>query len=279
VFQRHWIGLTPLDALLAEPGARGMPLASSEHARAVLDRRQEPCYSDVFGLYHTGTGPTSAPGGNHGATCDSEVSSVQSERVIFSLNTAIMAVSEGDYGRLGTDQQQRYTTANARAQLDPAVWEQPGAMPEIAPSPDFGANIDLLWTERSSVLQAWGAYGVLWPVVSQQLGVAPDLGRSALSVVPQLPAGQDRVAGRNIRLGPGAVAVTALRSGALLCTEVTAPATLRLTLGAVLPAGTQVAGARLDGAPVQVTVATTARGRELTVATRGGHHRLEITLA
>src|SRR5215470_15130776 len=279
VFQRHWIGLTPLDALLARPGLRGMPLASAEHARAVLDRRQEPCYSDVFGLYHTGTGPTSAPGGNHGATCDSEMSSVQSERVIFSLNTAIMAVSEGNYGRLGPDQQQRYTTANARTQLDPTVWEQPGAMPEIAPSPDFGANIDRLWTERSSVLQAWGAYGVLWPVVSQQLGIAPDLGRSALSVVPQLPAGQDRIAGRNIRLGAGALAVSALRSGAVLCTEVTAPAALRLTLGAVLPAGAQVTGVRLDGAPAQFTVVTTARGRELTVATRGGHHLLEITVA
>jgi len=279
VFQRHWIGLTPLDALVARPGAAATPLAEPGHAQAVLDGRQGPCYSDVFGLYHTGTGPTSDPGGNHGATCDSEVSSVQSERVIFSLNTAIMAVSEGNYGRLGTDQQQRYTTANARIQLDPTVWEQPGAMPEIAPSPDFGANIDRLWTERSSVLQAWGAYGVLWPVVSQQLGVAPDLGRSALAVVPQLPAGQDRIAGRNIRLGDGSVAVAASRAGNLLRTEVTAPDPLRLTIGAVLPTGAQVTAVRLDGAVVAYTVRTTARGRELVVAASGGHHVLEITTA
>ena len=279
VFQRHWIGLTPLDALLASPGGRGTPLADPQHAQAVLDGRQGPCYSDTFGLYHTGTGPTSDPGGNHGATCDSEVSSVQSERVIFSLNTSIMAVSEGNYGRLGTDQQQRYTTANARTQLDPTVWEQPGAIPEIAPSPDFGANIDRLWTERSSVLQAWGAYGVLWPVVSQQLGVGPDLGRSLLSVVPQLPAGQDSIAGRDIRLGNGSVDVAASRAGHLLRTEVTAPQQLRLTLGAVLPAGAQVTGVRLDGAAVAFTIRTTARGRELVATTGGGHHTLEITTA
>jgi hypothetical protein len=35
-------------------------------------------------------------------------------------------------------------------------------MPEIVPGGDFGANIDRLFTERSMVMQAWGAYGVLW---------------------------------------------------------------------------------------------------------------------
>ena len=62
-------------------------------------------------------------------------------------------------------------------------------MPEIVPGGDFGANIDRLFTERSMVMQAWGAYGVLWPVVHQWLGVSPDLGRGRVAVVPQLPAG------------------------------------------------------------------------------------------
>ena len=61
------------------------------------------------------------------------------------------------------------------------------------------------------VLQAWGTYGTLWPVVHQQLGVGPDLGRAYLEVVPQVPGGQARVAGSNIRLGNGAVDVTAER--------------------------------------------------------------------
>ncbi|HMA47364.1 MAG TPA: hypothetical protein VKP11_09215, partial [Frankiaceae bacterium] len=52
----------------------------------------------------------------------------------------------------------------------------------------------------------------VWPVVHQQLGVAPDLGRGRLAVVPQVPPGQPLVAGRSIRLGAGAVDVAALTS-------------------------------------------------------------------
>lgn len=53
--------------------------------------------------------------------------------------TSIQAVSEGNYGRLGPGQQQRYTHANAETVFsEPAtggtIEEQPGAMPEIFPS-------------------------------------------------------------------------------------------------------------------------------------------------
>ena len=96
---------------------------------------------------------------------------------MFTLNTSIMAAAEAALGRMGPGQLRRYTTGNARVQLDPKVWELPGAMPEIAPSPDFGSNIEKLFTERSMALQAWGTYGILWPVVHYQLGVSPDLGR------------------------------------------------------------------------------------------------------
>ena len=70
------------------------------------------------------------------------------------------------------------------------------------------------------VLQAWGTYGTLWPVVHQQLGVRPDLGRGDLEVVPQVPGGQERVAGSNIRLGTGAVDVAAERDASTLSTSV-----------------------------------------------------------
>ena len=93
-----------------------------------------------------------------------------------------------------------WTTDNAEVQLDPEVWEIPGDMPEISPSPDFGANIDKLFTERSSGLQAWGAYGVLWPVVRYQLGVSPDMGRDRFSVVPDLPDGQSEMSVRRLRM-------------------------------------------------------------------------------
>lgn len=152
VFQRHWIGLTSMEAEL--PAG---PLATGPHATVALAQRERDCYNSAYGLLHTGTGPTSDPAGNRGPSCDSVVSTVQSDRETFSLNSAVMAVAEGNYGRLGP--QRLYTDGNARIQLDPSVWEMPGAMPEIAPSPDFPANIDHDFLSRSSMLQAWGAYG------------------------------------------------------------------------------------------------------------------------
>jgi hypothetical protein len=279
IFQRHWIGVTPMDAELLRPGQVTHPLATDEHARAALAKREGPCYTGANGLYHTGTGPTSADGGNKGTSCDSAVSSVQSERSAFSINTGIMAVAEGEFGRLA--QQRRYTDANARAQLDPARWEMPGAMPEIARSPDFDPpNIDRKLTERSMVLQAWGAYGNLWPVVHQQLGVSPDLGRGRLEVVPQVPAGQSRVAARNIRLGAGAVDVAAEAGKGTLRTVVHSRTGAALLIGQVLPSGAKVASVTLDGRSAAYTVRQTARGSEVVAdaGSRRGASVLVITL-
>jgi hypothetical protein len=280
IFQRHWIGLTPLDAELVREGRLTHPLATDAHAREVLDQRERPCYTGDNGLYHTGTGPTSADVGNKGPACDSAVSSVQSDREAFTINTGIMAVAEGNYGRLA--QQKRYTDDNARQQLDPTVYEMPGAMPEIAPSPDFDPpNIDRKPTDRSMVLQAWGAYGNLWPVVSQQLGVGPDMGRGRLSVVPQVPPGQPSVAGRNIKVGSGAVDVFASASAKSLRTDVTVRAPgAHLTIGQLLPSGAKVASVTLDGKRVAYKVQETARGDEVVAdaGTHPGHSTLAITL-
>jgi hypothetical protein len=194
------------------------------------------------------------------------VSTVQSERSIFTLNTSIMAVAEAALGRTGSTQLQRYTTANARVQLDPSVWEVPGDMPEISPSPDFGANIDKLFTERSMGLQAWGTYGILWPVVHFELGVAPDLGRGSVLVVPQVPDGQSSVAGSAIQLGRGSIDVAATRTPTVLTARVTRHLSVSLTIGTVLPAGKRVTGVTLNGAPAAYTLVTTDRGQEVRVA-------------
>lgn len=82
--------------------------------------------------------------------------------------------------------------------------EQPGALPEILPSPEFGKNIDRCWTCRAMFIQAWGHYGSVWPVVHQHLGVRPDLGRGRLELVAQLPSDAP-IAGERIRLGDGAL--------------------------------------------------------------------------
>jgi hypothetical protein len=270
VFQRHWIGLTPIEAELVRPGQSAGPLASVEHGALAVAKREEPCYSGEFGLYHTGTGATTAPTGNPGPTCDSAVSTVGSERSVFTLNTSIMAVAEAALGRMAPTQLQRYTTANARVQLDPAVWEVPGDMPEISPSPDFGANIDKLFTERSMGLQAWGTYGILWPVVHFQLGVAPDLGRGSVLVVPQVPDGQSTIAATNIRVGDGSIDVAATRTPTAMTTTVTRHLTVALTIGTVLPTGKTVTGVTLNGAPVAYTLVPTSRGQEVRVAAGSG---------
>jgi hypothetical protein len=246
VFQRHWIGVTPMDVDLVDKAGRTIPgLASRPHGQAALAERELACYTDEFGMYHTGTAPTSAEGGNKGASCDSHVSEVQSERTIFTLNTAIMAVGEDNYGRLGQNQQQHYTDANARLQLSPD--EQPGAMPEIAPSPDYGRSIDHPFKERAMVLQAWGAYGAIWPVVHQQLGIRPDMGRDELAVVPQVPPGSPGISGQNIRLGDGSVAVSADHDGSTYTTRVSTGLYVDLTIGHTIPRGAKVGSVTLNG--------------------------------
>jgi len=258
VFQRHWTGVTPMEIELPD----GSPLASGEHGTTSLTQREKNCYTGEFGLFHTGSGPTSDPAGNPGPSCDTVVSSVKSERASFTLNTGIMAVGEGNFGRL--TQQRTYTTGNARVQLDPSVWETPGSMPEIVPSPDNVANIERPFYDRSMSLQAWGAYGILWPVVHQQLGIAPDLGNGTLSVIPQLPDGQQRIGGSDIRLGKGSADVKAWRDGSTLATSVDLDR-LRtdLTVGAVLPAGKSPSKVTFNGHAVHFDVVQTTRGTEV----------------
>lgn len=268
--QRHWIGVTPMEIETVRDGQTVPGLTTKEHGDQALALRETACYGDAFGLYHTG-----APG------CDPANSTRPAEKTIFTLNSAIMAVGEGNFGRLGPQQQQRFTTANRRLQL-PNFDEQPGAMPEIAPSPDYSptGSIDRKFTERAMVLQAWGNYGTAWPVVHQQLGLRPDVGRGALVVVPQVPEGQSRIGGSAIRLGEnGAAAVQASRAGKTYTTKVQVGAPItKLAIGHTLPAGSAVAKVELDGVAVTPQTRTTNRGLEVTVDTGAGTHTLVVTV-
>jgi hypothetical protein len=266
VQQKHWIGVTPMEVELTGRDGEAVPgLAPSDHANAALAQRETSCFSGDTpfnrGLFHTGCG-----GGQNGL----------GERVIFSLNTSIQAVGEGNYGRMGAEQQQRYTTANAAPMFQPD--EQPGALPEVLPSPDQGPNVDRCWTCRSMVMQAWGQYGIAWPVIHQQLGVRPSLGTGRLEVVPQVPDGQPSVAGRNIRLGDGSVDVSATRGS----TTVSVRTRLRsLAIGTTLPAGSEVRSVTLDGRRVRKpAVRVTNRGVEVTVdAPPSGRHTVTVSAA
>ncbi len=99
-------------------------------------------------------------------------------------------------------------------------------------------------------------------------------------MVPQIPAGQQSVAGKNIALGKESVDVAASRSGNVLRTDVTLKAQgLQLTLGAVLPAGAQVDSVTLNGESASYATVQTARGTELHVTTsQSGSHQLRVTL-
>jgi hypothetical protein len=272
---KHWIGVTPMEAELTLGSKETFPgLGTRPHGMDALALRETDCFSGTrpfnLGLFHTGCG-----GGPTG----------QGERVIFGLNTAIQAVGEGNYGRLGPGQQQRYTGAEAEPMFaEPFTGgtpdEQPGSLPEILPSPDFGggndpdANIDRCWTCRAMFVQAWGHYGTAWPVVHQQLGVRPDLGRRRLEVTPQVPADQEEVAGDNIRLADGAVDVEASHSGNRYATSVRARVGLRrLVLGHTVPAGTAIDRVTLDGDRSRYRIRPTNRGLEVLVAASpsGGH--------
>jgi hypothetical protein len=272
VFQKHWIGQTPMEAQLSD----GSELASSAHGQTALGGRENSTYSGdrpgSLGLFHTGRG-----GGADG----------KGDLEIFSLTTAIQAVGEGNYGRMGPGQQQRYTNANAETMIsEPATGgtpdEQPGAMPEIFPSEGFNlsGNTARCWTCRSSFMQAWGNYGTAWPVIHQQLGVDPYLNEGALNVIPQVPDGQPSVQGSNIRLGGGAADVFASRSGNRYTTKVSLDGLRphRLTLGAVLPASAHVASVSVDGRRVKhYGTVRTDRGLEVTAEPHGGGwHELVI---
>jgi hypothetical protein len=274
-FQKHWIGQTPMEAELHVNGQTVPGLAPFVHGNTALAGRENDCYSGERpfnrGLFHTGCG-----GGPSG----------MGERVIFGLTTSIQAVGEGNYGRLGPGQQQRYTHALAETMFaEPATGgtpdEQPGAMPEIFPSPDQGPNIDRCWTCRSMFMQAWGNYGTAWPVVHQWLGVRPDLGNGLLEFVPQVPQGQTSVRGWNIRLGRGSVAVLAMHTAHSYRTTIAVTRAVgahKLRIGHTLPGGVRPAAVVLDGKAVRnYTVRRSNRGTEVTVSTTAGYHTLTIT--
>jgi hypothetical protein len=255
LMQRWWTGVTPMEAELYEGGVPQPELAPPADAHAALALRETSCYSGQYGMYVEGS-PGCDPGTYQGKT-----------QQAYTLNTGVMAVALGNYGLLGPNQQQRYTDDLAQLQLGP-VEEQPGMMPEIGPSPDFIANIHQPFNERSSLEQAWGTYGVLWPVVHQQLGVDPQLGDGVLEVLPNVPPNQTTVSGTDIRIGTGKINVTATHTGNNWTTTVTSQVSAcTLHVGTTLPAGSTVKSVTLNGVPTHYFLRSTNAGLEVFVST------------
>jgi len=189
------------------------------------------------------------------------VSEVPSERNIFTLNSAIAGVSESNFGRLGAEQQGGYVTGNARSQLDPSLWEMPGAMPEIVPGGDFGANIDRLFTERSMVMQAWSAYGCSGRLSTSGSACRPNWVAAGLRWCRNCLPGRPRR--RPTRSSWACSPSMRLpHQGSTYTTTVTRHGRIDLRIGAVFPDGATVASATLNGSPVKLMLVKTTRGLE-----------------
>jgi glycogen debranching enzyme len=241
--QRHWINVTPLET--------GM--ISGERATTVLDTLESEEFTGENGLYHTAEG-----GGPDG----------EGELNIWTLPNSAMAVGAANYGHLGEGQALRYITATS-GQLD---LEMPGALPELAPSPDYETFDD--FRDRLMFMQAWSSYGVQWPVVNHFLGIRPDVPEGSLAVVPDIPGPWPGLAVQDLRVGDGSVGAFATRSEDSYTTTVSAPSGLDLTIGHTLPDDAEVESVTLDGEPVEdYGEVETEQGLEVRVQTSGGQHR------
>ncbi|HLM77222.1 MAG TPA: glycogen debranching protein, partial [Rubrobacteraceae bacterium] len=123
-----------------------------------------------------------------------------------------------------------------------------------------------------------------WPVVHQQLGVRPDMGRGALEVVPQVPPQypKEGLSGKNIRLGGGSVDVSASATNGTYQTTVVVDPHLslqRLTVGHTVPRDRGVVSVKLNGNAASYKIRQTNRGKEVLVeAATSGTQQLEVKI-
>jgi len=245
--QRHWINATPMEGLLSR----------EERAHQALDRLESPTFTGECGLFHTGRG-----GGPSGA----------GELKCWTLPNSVMATAEANYGRLGANQALHYMRAIAE-QLD---LEQPGALPEITPSPEYDPFVD--FRDRAMFMQAWSSYGIQWPVIYHFLGIRPDVPHDRLAVVPDVPKGWPGLSVSELRVADGAMSAESAVTGDRYITAVEAPAGFELTIGHVLPHGGTVESVMLDGTSAAYEVRDTTRGREVLVHTTSNEpHELVVT--
>ncbi len=249
--QYHWINATPMEVVLdqqgLDPAAGDLELASRQRAHTALDNLESDRFTGDCGLYHTGIGggPTRA-----------------GELKCWTLPSSVMAVAEANYGRVGDDQAPFYMHTIS----DQIDLEMPGALPEIAPSPEYDPFVD--FRDRAMFMQAWSSYGVQWPVINHFLGVRPDAPVEHLYVVPQIPDEWPGLSVTDLAVGSGTVAAEASRDGNEYVTKVSATeGGWSLTIGHTVREDEAIESVTLDGTPVLYDEVDTTRGREVQVKT------------
>jgi hypothetical protein len=233
--QYYWTNATPMETAFA-PAA---------HAAVAFPQLESSVFTGTTGFYQQGQ--TATIPGNLQASA---------------LNTGVMAVAEANYGRM--DQSLQYLEFIA-SELDT---EQPGALPELFNSPDY--NYFQLFTGRAMVMQAWSSYGVEWPVIYHYLGIRPDVPSGQLVVIPDLPSSWPTLSVSNLRVGNGAIAVSATQNGSQYTTTMSGPPGYNVQLGYVIPAGTKPTSVTLGGTAVKYQIITTSRGNEVVVQVPSG---------
>ena len=250
--QKHWIGVTPMEAELYVDGrARARACAPLEHGDAALAGRERRRASPASARTTAASSTRAAAAAPTGA----------GERTIFALNTAIQAVGEGNYGRLGATSRSATPTPTSsrcsaslpatgrRRTSSPAPCRRSsrrrtstaGARHEHRPLLDAAAR----WSCRRGATTARrgrsctssSACGPTWAAATSP---------SSRSCRRRSP-----IAGSNIRLGDGRAGRSSRRraSGTRYTTTVDTGArrSTRSTIGHTLPRGSQVGAVTLDG--------------------------------
>ena len=244
--QMYWINATPMET----------DFASINHAHTALSNLESSLFTGTNGFYQAGEG-----GGFNGKG-DLEASA---------LPSSVMAVAEANYGRV--NESLRYVLDIAR-QLD---LEQPGALPEQMPSPDYILFPFQPLIRRAMVMQAWSSYGVLYPIVHDFLGVRPQVPKRFIVVVPQLPSSLPQLSIQDLRVGDKNLAVAAQHQDKMYVTKVTLPAGYGLEIGHILAAAAAIESVTLNGKATNYEVRSVHRGIEVVAHVfAAGTYRLVI---
>ncbi|MFN2110918.1 MAG: hypothetical protein ACK2UI_14785, partial [Anaerolineae bacterium] len=150
---------------------------------------------------------------------------------VMSINTGLLALALTRYGDVDTAL--RFVQQQAAA----LPLHMLGAISEALP-------------DRWCFLQLWSALGVIAPVVEGFLGIAPRATERRLAVIPNLPAGWDRVTLERLRVGEAQFDIAVERSATHYRVEVTSTEDFQMRIGAYLPAVAHIVEVRLNDQPV-----------------------------
>ena len=243
--QLYWINATPMETSIAPVGDATIAFPTLESPDPPTSPNL-PAFTGTTGFYQQGQ----------------LLPAIKGSRQASAVNTGVMAVAEANYGRM--DESLRYVSFVA----DELDVEQPGALPELFPSPDYTYVLPVFG--GAMVMQAWASYGIHWPLVDLFLGIKPNAPARSLSVVPDLPSSWPELSIDELRVGSCEISVSAQHSGKSYVTTVVSPSGWSLTIGHTLPANSQVQSVTLNGSPASFLIVDTNRGREVHVQVNSG---------